>query len=267
MSRAPAEQVKNEVRSFWEEGPCGAEHGIAEEGTPEFFAQVAAERDSLEPFIADYADFDSTRGKRVLEIGVGLGSDFIRFVRAGAMATGVDLTAHSIELVRRRLELEGLHADLRQADAEHLPFPDGSFDVVYSWGVLHHTPDSDQAMAEAQRVLKPGGRLCVMLYARYSWLAFGLWGRHALLRGKPWHTLSDVIGSHMESTGTRAYTRAELQQRFAELQNLRVEHVETPYDRRVVGPLATMTGPRLGWFLVVRGRAPRRYASDRPAIQ
>jgi SAM-dependent methyltransferase len=252
-----ANQVKNEVRTFWEEGPCGSEHGIAQEGTPEFFAQVAAKRDAREPFIADYADFDSTKGQHVLEIGVGLGSDFLRFVRAGARATGVDLTEHGIELVRRRLELERLQADLQQADAERLPFPDGSFDVVYSWGVLHHTPNSDQAIAEAQRVLKPGGRLCVMLYARYSWLAVGLWGRHALLKGRPWHSLSRVIGSHMESTGTRAYTRAELRQRFAGLEDLRVEHVGTPYDRRVAGALATMTGNRLGWFLVVRGRAPR----------
>jgi SAM-dependent methyltransferase len=257
MSRAIPEQVKDEVRTFWEEGPCGAEHGVAEEGTPEFFAQVAATRDALEPFIGQYAEFESSRGKRVLEIGVGVGSDFIRFVRAGALATGVDLTEHSIELVRRRLELEGLTADLRQADAERLPFPDGSFDVVYSWGVLHHTPDSDRAIAEAQRVVAPGGRLCVMLYARHSWLAFGLWARHALLKGRPWRTLHDVIGSHMESIGTRAYTRAELTERFRGLEDLRVEHVGTPYDRKVAGPLAAATGARLGWFLVVRGRAPQ----------
>jgi len=169
----------------------------------------------------------------------------------------VDLTEHSIELVRRRLELEGLQADLQQADAERLPFNDASFDIVYSWGVLHHTPDSDKAIAEARRVLKPGGRLCVMLYARYSWVALGLWGRNALLKGRPWRSLRDVIASHVESTGTRAYTRKELRKRFAGLEDLRVEHVGTPYDRRVAGPLATITGARFGWFLVVRGRAPR----------
>jgi SAM-dependent methyltransferase len=250
------EQIKEEVRSFWEEDPCGAERASAHEGTPEFFAQVAAARDKLEPFIADYADFASARGQSVLEIGVGVGSDFVRWARAGADATGVDLTEHAIALVRRRLELEGLTADLQQADAERLPFPDGTFDVVYSWGVLHHTPDSDRAIAEAQRVLKPGGRLCVMLYARHSWLAYGLWVRHALLKGRPTRSLSDVIAGHMESVGTRAYTRAELRQRFAGLNDLRVEHVGTPYDRRVAGPLAAATGSRLGWFLVVRGRAP-----------
>jgi SAM-dependent methyltransferase len=250
------DQVKGEVRAYWEDEPCGTGHASAQEGTPEFFAQISAERDALEPFIADYADFASTRGQKVLEIGVGAGSDFIRFVRAGADATGVDLTAHAIALVRRRLELEGITADLRQADAERLPFPDASFDVVYSWGVLHHTPDSDRAIAEAQRVLKPGGRLCVMLYARHSWVAYGFWVRFALLKGSPRRSLADVLASHMESKGTRAYTRAELRERFGGLEGLRVEHVGTPYDRRIAGPVAALTGPRLGWFLVVRGRAP-----------
>ncbi|HWM12446.1 MAG TPA: class I SAM-dependent methyltransferase [Solirubrobacteraceae bacterium] len=248
--------TKEDVRTFWEADPCGAARAEATEGTPEFFAQVAAARDELEPFIADYADFASTRGQSVLEIGVGVGSDFIRFARAGARATGVDLTEHAIALVGRRLELEGLSADLRQADAERLPFADGTFDVVYSWGVLHHTPDCERAIAEAQRVLKPGGRLCVMLYARHSWLAYALWVRHALLKGRPTRSLADVISEHMESAGTRAFTRSELRRRFAGLEELTVEHVGTPYDRRAAGPLAAATGRWLGWFLVVRGRAP-----------
>jgi ubiquinone/menaquinone biosynthesis C-methylase UbiE len=250
------EQVKGEVRSYWEDEPCGTGNASAQEGTPEFFAQVAAQRDALEPFIPKYADFASTRGQEVLEIGVGAGSDFIRFARAGARVTGVDLTDHAVALVRRRLELEGLSGDLRRADAESLPFPDATFDVVYSWGVLHHTPDSDRAIAEAQRVLKPGGRLCVMLYARHSWVAYGFWVRHALLEGRPRRSLADVIAGHMESTGTRAYTRAELRERFGRLENLTVEHVGTPYDRRFAGPLAAATGSLLGWFLVVRGHAP-----------
>jgi ubiquinone/menaquinone biosynthesis C-methylase UbiE len=256
-ARGPSQAtIKDDVRSFWEEDPCGAAQADAAEGTPEFFAQVAAARDELEPFIADYADFASSRGKSVLEIGVGVGSDFIRFVRAGAHATGVDLTEHAIKLVRRRLELEGLSANLQRADAERLPFADGTFEVVYSWGVLHHTPDCDRAIAEAQRVLKPGGRLCVMLYARHSWLAYALWVRHALLKGQPTLSLGDVIAGHMESVGTRAFSRAELRRRFAGLEDLKVEHVGTPYDRRVAGRLAAATGSRLGWFLVVRGQAP-----------
>lgn len=251
-----ADTPKAEVRDFWQHRPCGSKHADAPEGTPEFYAEVEGARERLEPFIATYADFTSTRGKEVLEIGVGLGTDLTRFARAGARVTGVDLTERAIENTRRRLELAGVASDLCVADAERLPFDDASFDVVYSWGVLHHTPHPELAMAEAVRVLRPGGRLCVMLYARRSWVALGLWLRHAALVGRPWRSLSYVIAHHMESEGTRAYSRAELRTAFSGLESLTVEHVVTPYDRRVAGPLARLISPRLGWFLVVRGRKP-----------
>jgi SAM-dependent methyltransferase len=246
--------VKDRVRGFWDRGPCGAKHASAPEGTPEFFAQVERRRRELEPFIDGYADFEGAAGKRVLEVGVGLGTDFVRFARAGASATGIDLSPHSVDLVRRRLELEGLHADVAVGDAEHLEFPDSAFERVYSWGVLHHTPDTPAAVRELIRVLAPGGELCVMLYGRRSWLAWALWGRYALLRGRPWRSVSFVLAHHMESEGTRGFTVRELREMFVDLDHLRVEHVATPYDRRVAGPLAPLTGRWLGWFVVVRGR-------------
>src|SRR3954465_3245655 len=104
------QEEKAQVRSFWEAEPCGAEHADAPEGTPEFFAEVERKRDELEPFIARYADFPMTKGQKLLEIGGGAGPAFIRFVRAGANATGVDLTEHAIELVGKRLANEGLEA-------------------------------------------------------------------------------------------------------------------------------------------------------------
>jgi SAM-dependent methyltransferase len=249
-------EQKARVQDFWEADPCGAAHGEAPEGSPEFFANVERTRNELEPFIPAYADFAGARGKRLLEIGVGVGTDFIRFVRAGAVATGVDLTEHAVALVRRRVELEGLEADVLQADAERLPFADGVFDRVYSWGVLHHTPDASRAIREALRVLAPGGEACIMLYARHSWVGYGLWVKHALLRRRPWRSLADVIGENVESAGTRAYTKRELRALFGELADLRVEKVSTPYDRGWAGPLARLAGHRLGWFMVVRGRKP-----------
>lgn len=246
--------VKESVRSFWNKEPCGAKLAESAEGSPEFFAEVARTRDALEPFIADFADFPSSRGKEVLEIGVGLGSEFVRFARAGAHVTGVDLTERSIELVRQRLDMEGLDGALHVADAENLPFADESFDVVYSWGVLHHTPESEAAIREAQRVLRPRGRLCVMLYARHSWVGLALWARYGLLVGRPDRSFADVISGHMESPGTRAFTEKELRTRFSSLENPTFERVSTPYDRRVAGPFARLTAPRFGWFIVTRGR-------------
>lgn len=213
-------------------------------------------RYELEPFIPKFAGFDSARGLKVLEIGVGLGTDFVRWARAGADAHGVDLTDRGVELCRRRLELEGLRAHVQQADAERLPFESGSFDRVYSWGVLHHSPDTPRAVAEAVRVLRPGGELCAMLYSRFSWVSLAKWVRHALLVGRPLRSLGSVLYEHMESPGTTAYTTSELRAMFAELDPLVVQKVATPYDRQVVGPLADLTGRRLGWFTVVRGRKP-----------
>jgi len=247
---------KERVRDFWEEEPCGSEHVALPEGTAEFFAEVERTRDALDPYIHRFADFAGARGKRLLEIGVGLGTDFVRFARAGAVATGVDLTEHAVELVRRRLALEGLEADVRTADAENLPFDDGSFDRVYSWGVLHHTPDNHKAIAEALRVLDAGGEVCVMLYARHSWVSYGLWVRHALLAGRPWRSFADVLASHMESEGTRGYTKRELRRLFAILEDLRIDKVRTSYDEQIAGPAARLTGNLLGWNLVIRGRKP-----------
>lgn len=250
------EPDKSKVRAFWEAAPCGAKHAAAREGTAQFYADVERSRYDLEPFIPRFAEFGSTRGKAVLEIGVGLGTDLTQFARAGAQVTGIDLTERAVDNVRQRLDMEGLEARLQVADAERLPFDDGSFDVVYSWGVLHHTPRPDVAMAEAQRVLRPGGRLCVMVYARHSWVAFGLWARYAALVGRPWRSLRQVVANHMESSGTQAYTSREMRAMFGGLEDLTVEQVSTPYDRRVAGLLARLFSPRLGWFLVVRGRKP-----------
>jgi SAM-dependent methyltransferase len=247
--------LKRRVQQFWDERPCGSKHADAPEGSPAFFEQVERKRYELEPFIPMYADFAGARGERVLEIGVGLGTDLARFARAGALVTGVDFSERSVELARRRLALDGLSGEVLVADAEGLPFPDGGFDRVYSWGVLHHTPDTARAAREAIRVLRPGGRLCVMLYARRSWVGLGLWARHALLAGKPLRSFADVLAHHMESDGTKAFTTHEVQTMFADLSDVEIDRVGTPYDRRVAGPLASATGRLLGWFLVVRGRS------------
>ena len=249
----PSDALKSRIRTFWDRRPCGSVHADAPEGTPQYFAQVEARRAELEPFIDRFAAFTECRDRAVLEIGVGLGTDFIRYARAGANVTGIDLTPRAVALTRQRLANEGLKGDVRIADAESLPFDDASFDRVYSWGVLHHTPDTRGAVQEAIRVLRPGGRLCVMLYGRRSWVAYGLWLRYGLLAGKLRATLSDVLSQHMESESTKGFTVRELADMFQRLDGLSIEHVGTPYDRRVAGPLVTLTGRWLGWFVVVQG--------------
>jgi len=162
-------QLKERVREFWQAHPCGTKFTAAEVGTRRFFEAVEEHRYRVEWHIPEAAGFERARGLRVLEIGCGLGTDGAGFARAGALYTGVDLTEAAVSLARRRFELEGLPGEFRVADAEALEFADGSFDLVYSHGVLHHTPGTAAAVREVHRVLAPGGRAVVMLYHRDSY--------------------------------------------------------------------------------------------------
>jgi SAM-dependent methyltransferase len=161
--------LKERVRAFWQEHPCGTKFTDAEMGSRRFFEAVEEHRYRTEWHIPEAAGFDKTKGLRVLEIGCGLGTDGARFARAGAIYTGVDLTEAAVALARRRFELEALPGEFRVADAERLEFADRSFDLVYSHGVLHHTPDAASAVREVHRVLAPGGQAVVMLYHRDSY--------------------------------------------------------------------------------------------------
>lgn len=233
---------KKAVRDFWQSEACGERYGADQERI----------RYQLEPEILDFANFEAGAGKRVLEIGVGMGADFLRWARAGAVATGVDLTERAVELTRDRLAKEGLEADVRVADAEALPFADGQFDIVYSWGVLHHTPDPGRAILEAQRVLSPGGSLKLMLYHRHSWVALAAWVRFSLLRGRPLVSVAAAI-AQMESPGTRAFTPAEVKALLPSLRRPTVAPRLSSWDRRYAPIVATVAGDRFGWFLLIDG--------------
>lgn len=161
--------LKEQVRAFWQAHPCGSKFAAAEPGTKEFFDLIEAHRYEKEWHIPEAANFAATAGKRVLEIGCGLGTDGVQFAKAGADYTGVDLTQAAVDLARRNFESRGLSGTFQTADAENLDFPDNSFDLVYSHGVLHHTPGTARAIREVHRVLRPGGQAIVMLYHRHSY--------------------------------------------------------------------------------------------------
>jgi len=162
-------QLKERVRAFWQENPCGTKFADAEPGSRRFYELVEQHRYEKEWHIPEAANFAGTAGKRVLEIGCGLGTDGAQFAKAGADYTGCDLTEAAVEFARKRFALSNLPGTFRTADAEKLDFPDNTFDVVYSHGVLHHTPDTEGAVREVHRVLKTGGRAIVMLYHRDSY--------------------------------------------------------------------------------------------------
>ncbi len=200
---------KAEVHRFWEAASCGEIY--AEGGNPEEkLRQHAEARYRLEPYIRDFARFGEGSGQDVLEIGVGMGADHLEWARSGPRhLAGIDLTPRAVTWTARRLGGYGLKSDLREGDAENLPFPDGSFDIVYSWGVLHHSPDTPRAFHEAHRVLRPGGTLRVMIYHRPSIVGAMLWARYGLAAGRPGRSMQEIYAHHLESPGTKGYTVTE----------------------------------------------------------
>jgi 2-polyprenyl-3-methyl-5-hydroxy-6-metoxy-1,4-benzoquinol methylase len=156
------------VQAFWNTEACGTHFVTAFADRRDFFRKYRAFRYRTEWHIPDFAEVHRARGKRVLEIGCGNGADGAMFAMQGARYTGVDVTAEAVGATREHFACEELVGDFRQENAECLSFPDGHFDVVYSFGVLHHTPDPAAAVREVHRVLKPGGVAKVMLYHRSS---------------------------------------------------------------------------------------------------
>ena len=215
------------VRDWWQRNPMSydVDDPIPHEpGTREYFEELdsrvfhprvlrlTATRGGR-PF-SYYVDFEDVRGRDVLEVGPGSGFASQLFAEAGAHVTAVDLTDWAVETTRARLEAFGLQGNVLQADAERLPFDDASFDLVFSWGVIHHTTDMHKALRELVRVLRPGGRLVLMLYHRHS-LFFAVY--RAFARFLP---AARALGFHFEGSRAgeregliaRHFTRGEVEQ-------------------------------------------------------
>ena len=174
MTTIAAGQVSIEtVKAYWDSRPCNIRHSRLAVGTREFFDEVEARKYYVEPHIPGFAQFERWRGKRVLEVGCGIGTDTINFARAGAMVTAVDLSVESIALARKRADVFGLTGSIRFfcADAEHLAsaVAPERYDLVYSFGVIHHTPNPARAIAEIRKFMSGTSELRIMVYARNSW--------------------------------------------------------------------------------------------------
>jgi SAM-dependent methyltransferase len=240
------ESEKKAVQDFWQQASCG-EALYLNDVDSRAYVEQARRRYELEPYIEGFADFASAAGKKVLEIGVGLGADHQRFAESKAQLWGIDLTERAVAHVRRRLALFGLSSTLARADAENLPFADDSFDIVYSWGVIHHSPDTPRAVNELFRVLRVGGTARVMIYHTWSLVGYMLWIRYALLRLRPWLSLAQIYSRHLESPGTKAYSPAAARRMFGAFSKVEISTVLTHGDllesaagQRHQGPLLTL---------------------------
>jgi SAM-dependent methyltransferase len=160
----------DQVRRYWNERIHDLEMTTAPVGSREFFADLDEYRFDKLRYLPALVDFNGFAGQRLLEVGCGIGTDLARFARGGAVVTGIDLSQTAIELATANFAALGLTGDLRVADGEALPFPDASVDVVYGHGVLQYAVRPERLIAEAHRVLVPGGQAIFMVYNRISWL-------------------------------------------------------------------------------------------------
>ena len=204
--------IKKQVQRFWQSSPCDSWFTNEPQGTAAFYRSLDEHRYKVHPRLQSSVGFENTHGLRVLEIGCGCGSDAERFSRAGAHYTAVDLTNAAVNITQRRFQLNHLEGQFVQGDAENLPFADGSFDLVYSHGVLHHTPDTPRTIREVHRVLSPGGRAMIMLYYRNS---FNYYVNLGIIRRVRAHLLRTEMGIKL-SRAIFGETEEELR-RHAEL--------------------------------------------------
>jgi SAM-dependent methyltransferase len=270
VRKASEKDLKKRVQNYWNNQPCGTEFSQRDKGSKQFFEEVENFRYSAELEVFSFAQFTRFHGKRVLEVGIGIGTDFLQWVRAGAKAHGVDLTPEAVKYTSQRLDLYKLKAaGLTVADAEHLPFHDNSFDLVYSWGVIHHSPDPLKGFQEIVRVCRPSGICKVMVCNRQSLCALYVWIKTALLKGRPWKSLSWCISQSVESPETKAFTRREMRLLLESLgvKNPQINSVVTFWDRLgastrlrqwIGGAMVRLLGGLpVGWFLTVEFTKPQ----------
>lgn len=219
--RAPSD-YKDEARRNWSAVPCGTDVAIAARHTREYFEEIERYRYRTQAWTAQAIDRLDARGRRVLEVGFGAGTDHLRLARRGARLTGVDITPQNFVETQRRFAHAGERSRLAVADAEALPFRAAAFDLVYSFGVIHHTSDIDAALREMARVIAPGGRAWVSVYHRHS--IFFWWSVFAyrfLIRGGHRRRSLRAQLSLVEHPNTneglivRLHTRREIEDRFA----------------------------------------------------
>jgi SAM-dependent methyltransferase len=261
---------KQEAMRLWNADPCGSDVAAAREDAVAFFRAVDADRyGTYAPWLPAAAEFDRHADENVLEIGCGMGTDLASFFRGGARVFAIDLTLGHLQLARRRLQLERSPVRILRADAEQLPFASGSIDTVYSFGVLHHTPGTAQAIAEIHRVLRPGGRAIVALYHRHSvfyWF-YTLFVRgilHGRLFADGYRRLIADVERHEHTDAlplVKVYSRGDMRRLFAGFGSttLEVHHLKqedfayaAPVVRRLPQRWIDVAAGLWGWYIFAK---------------
>jgi len=169
-NKNPSKSIEN-IKEYWNTRPCNLNHSKLEKGTKEYFDEVENKKHFVEPHILNFADFSNCNGLKVLEIGCGIGTAAVNFIKNGAKYTGIELSDESLKLTQERLKIYSLSGELYNLNAENNLDDLGleSFDLIYSFGVIHHSPNPEKIVDNVYKLLKPNGVFKLMLYAEKSW--------------------------------------------------------------------------------------------------
>ena len=208
------------IKNYWETRTPGIKHSYAEPGTKEFLDELELKRYTRHyAYLLETAEFDQYKGKEVLEIGCGMGIDLLQYAKGGANVTGIDLTEKAIQNSKAHFSHRKMHGTFLTMNSEKLEFSDNTFDLVYSFGVLHHTQDTQKAIDEVYRVLKPNGKAIIMLYHKGFRYYFKIHLFYGLLKGEYLkYGTKDLVNKRTEeffySPITRVYSRKEAKALF-----------------------------------------------------
>ena len=270
-----AAEAKKQAVICWTVAPCGPSVPDLPPGSKPYFAELVERRRDYAPWISEALHYSSSRGLDVLDVGSGQGIDAYQYASSGARVVGIDLTPRHVELATLHLAASGLTAKFVEGDAESMPFPDDSFDIVSSNGVLHHTPDIEVALAECLRVLRPGGTLTVILYNRRS---FYYWITQAFVNGilggelRRSGSMSGVLSASVETGSTfgarplvRAYSLGEVRRLLESAgfesvdifkRHFRPGDVPVIHRLRLPKGVLDLLGRVGGWYVIGSGQKP-----------
>jgi SAM-dependent methyltransferase len=226
--------IIEKIKQYWDSRPCNIKHSPKPIGTKEYFDEVEQRKYFVEPHIPGFAQFERWRGKKVLEIGCGIGTDAVNFARAGADYTCVELSEKSLELCKKRFEIYGLKGRFYLGSSEELSkfLPQEKYDLIYSFGVIHHTPNPERAIEEIKKYCNSDTEVRLMLYSKWSWKVFWIILKYG--KGMFWKA-GELIPKYSEaqigSPVTHVYSFNDVRKLLHgfEILEMRKEHI-FPYE-------------------------------------
>lgn len=266
----------DKVKEFWDRRPCNVRHSNKTVGTREYFDEVEKRKHFIEPHIPAFAEFEKWKGKSVLEIGCGIGTEATNFARHGAKLTVIELSKESLALTKQRFAVYGLEANFILGNAEELDqlLPEGEqFDLVWSFGVIHHSPHPEKILKQCKKLLKSDGEIRMMVYSKISYKLFNLMKETGVW---DFSKLDELISSYSEAqTGcpiTYSYTLEGAKRLFSDFEILDIrkahifpwnvqKYIQYEYEKEdcfkdIADDLFAELESEIGWHMLVRAKKP-----------